>query len=208
MEGNKFNLLYEKNVKKKLKKKDKLTYLSWASAWAEVKKEFPDATYHIYERETPDGLILNYYTDSKTCWVKVGVTIGGLEHIVNLPCLNFRNQSIKYEDITSMDVNKSIQRALTKGCAMHGLALYIYEGEDLPEPEKERMEEESANLEKARKELIKVMGEVIEKGTDKNKVYNLIAKLDGGNKNPNAIKDLDVCKMCIEQIKEKFIKGE
>jgi hypothetical protein len=34
-----------------------------------------------------------------------------------------------------MDVNKAIQRSLTKACARHGLGLYIYAGEDLPEEE-------------------------------------------------------------------------
>ena len=109
--------------------KNGLSYLSWAWAWAEVKKAYPDATYRVYERE--DGCI--YWTDGRTCWVKTGVTVDGIEHIEYLPVMDFRNASIPVEKVTSMDVNKAIQRSLTKACARHGLGLYIYAGEDLPE---------------------------------------------------------------------------
>lgn len=106
-----------------------LHYLSWAWAWQIVKAHFPNATYTIYEN--PDGW--NYFTDGKTCWVKTGVTIEGLEHIEYLPVMDARNQSIPHYAVTSTDVNKSIQRSLTKACARHGLGLYIYAGEDLPD---------------------------------------------------------------------------
>lgn len=112
-------------------KKVTLTYLSWAWAWAEIKKAYPDATYTVYER--PDGVI--YWTDGKTCWVKTGLTIEGLEHIEYLPVMDYANRSILLENVTSMDVNKAIQRSLTKAAARHGLGLYIYAGEDLPEEE-------------------------------------------------------------------------
>lgn len=116
----------------KIEKKNGLSYLSWAWAWAEVKKVVPDATYTVYERETEHGPC-PYYTDGRTCWVKTGVTLNGLEHIEMLPVMDHRNRSIPLEAITSMDVNKAIQRSLTKACARHGLGLYIYAGEDLPE---------------------------------------------------------------------------
>jgi len=50
--------------------------------------------------------------------------------------MDFRNASIKAEMVTSFDVNKAIQRSLTKAAARHGLGLYIYAGEDLPEAER------------------------------------------------------------------------
>lgn len=203
MSENYFTELYDIDVRKKVKKKDKLNYLSWAAAWAEVKKIHPDATYRIYERTTPDGYIVNYFTDGKTCWVKTGVTICGIEHIEELACMNFRNQSIKLEDITSTDVNKAVQRSLTKACARHGLGLYIYEGEDLPEKEKDKLEEESKVLKKKINDLIKAMGDAIEKGVAKEKVYAVIAKNDGGNKNPNNIKFVEVCDACIAEITKK-----
>jgi hypothetical protein len=132
---NYFERLNAINVNENTKKKDKLTYLSWAWAWAEVKKLHPDAIYTIYENA--DGWL--YHTDGKTCWVKTGVTIptdkGDIEHIEYLPVMDFRNKSIPAESVTSYDVNKAIQRSLTKACARHGLGLYIYAGEDLPEEE-------------------------------------------------------------------------
>lgn len=127
-----FEKLNAINVNGKTEKKNGLTYLSWAWAWAEVKKLYPDASYTIYERQTEFGPV-NYFTDGRTCWVKTGVTIEGLEHIEELPVMNNVNKSIYYENVTSTDVNKSIQRSLTKACARHGLGLYIYAGEDLPE---------------------------------------------------------------------------
>ena len=87
----------------------------------------------------------NYFTDGRTCWVKTGVTIDGLEHIEYLPVMDMRNQSIPYERVTSFDVNKAIQRSLTKAVARHGLGLYIYAGEDLPEMEREQQIDEIGN---------------------------------------------------------------
>lgn len=128
---NYFKTLNAINVSDKTEKKNGLTYLSWAWAWAEVKKLFPDATYTVYENA--DGLF--YHTDGMTCWVKTGVTVNGLEHVEFLPVMDHRNRSIPRENVTSFDVNKAIQRSLTKAVARHGLGLYIYAGEDLPEGE-------------------------------------------------------------------------
>ena len=129
-----FDTLNAVNVNGKTEEKNGLTYLSWAWAWAEVKKAFPDANYTIYERQTEYGAV-NYFTDGRTCWVKTGLTINGLEHIEELPVMNFNNKSIPLDSVTSTDVNKAIQRSLTKAAARHGLGLYIYAGEDLPECE-------------------------------------------------------------------------
>lgn len=129
---NLFNELNSINVSDKIEKKGGLSYLSWAWAWGELKKRCPEASYTVYENA--DGLF--YHHDGRTAWVKVGVTVNGLEHIEYLPVMDMRNQSIKIENITSTAVNKSIQRALTKAIARHGLGLYIYAGEDLPEDEK------------------------------------------------------------------------
>ena len=124
-----FNVLNAINVNDHTEKKNGLTYLSWAWAWGEVKKRFPDAFYTIYENA--DGWF--YHTDGATCWVKTGVTINGLELVEYLPVMDFKNKSIPVGNVTSFDVNKAIQRSLTKAIARHGLGLYIYAGEDLPE---------------------------------------------------------------------------
>ena len=135
-----FETLNAVNCNEHVEKKNGLTYLSWAWAWAEVKKRYPGAFFTIYEN--PDGW--PYWTDGRTCWVKTGVSIEGLEHTEYLPIMDYKNNSIPYERVTSMDVNKSIQRSLTKACARHGLGLYIYAGEDLPDVEPEKPAETPA----------------------------------------------------------------
>ena len=128
-ENNYFKVLNAIDCSDKIEKKNGLSYLSWAYAWAEAKKFDPSANYTIYENA--DGW--NYFTDGRTCWVKTGVTINGIEHIEYLPVMDFRNKSIPLDSVTSFEVNKAIQRSLTKAVARHGLGLYIYAGEDLPE---------------------------------------------------------------------------
>ncbi len=128
-----FDTLNAINVNEHAEKKGNLTYLSWAWAWQEVKKAYPDATYTIYENQQG----WNYFTDGRTCWVKTGVTINGIEHIEYLPVMDNRNNSLPLERVTSFSVNTAIQRSLTKACARHGLGLYIYAGEDLPQGEAE-----------------------------------------------------------------------
>ena len=126
---NYFKQLNSINCNDKTEKKNGLTYLAWAYAWGEVKKLFPDSTYTIYENA--NGWF--YHTDGNTCWVKTGVTINGIEHIEYLPVMDYKNRSIPVDQVTSFDVNKAIQRSLTKAVARHGLGLYIYAGEDLPD---------------------------------------------------------------------------
>ena len=138
MAENYFVELNNINVQDKVEKKNNLSYLSWAWAWGEIKKKFPDANYVIYERDTENGPV-NYFTDGKTCWVKTGVIVNGIEHIEELPVMDYKNKSILLENITSFDVNKTIQRSLTKAVARHGLGLYIYAGEDLPEEESKKL---------------------------------------------------------------------
>lgn len=136
-----FAVLNAIDVNEHTEKKGNLTYLSWAWAWAEVKKHYPDAYYTIYENR--DGLF--YHTDGRTCWVKTGVTINGQEHIEYLPVMDYNNRSIPTDKVTSFDVNKAIQRSLTKAVARHGLGLYIYAGEDLPEAKKDQEQDAVGN---------------------------------------------------------------
>ena len=135
MENNYFIELNKIDVSDKIEKKNGLSYLSWAYAWGELKKRFPNATYKIYENTLPNGYVVNYFTDGKTSYVKTSVTVNDIEHIEELPVMDYRNKSIPLEAMTSFDVNKAIQRSLTKAVARHGLGLYIYAGEDLPEQE-------------------------------------------------------------------------
>ena len=145
---NVFEVLNAINVNEHTEKKDtggvKLTYLSWAWAWAEVKKKYPDANYEIVKF---DGL--PYVYDELTGYmVYTTVTIKDVTHEMWLPVMDGQNRSMKahpYEIITKagkkipvaaatmFDINKTLMRCLTKNLAMFGLGLYIYAGEDLPE---------------------------------------------------------------------------
>lgn len=153
MADNYFVELFNVNVSDKIEKKNGLSYVSWPYAWAEIKKRFPDATYTVYENK--DGWF--YHTDGRTCWVKTGLTVNGIEHIEMLPVMDFKNRSIPAEQVTSMDVNKAIQRSLTKAAARHGIGLYVYAGEDLPECEAGKQEEKESQTQAYLKKNIALM---------------------------------------------------
>lgn len=123
-----FKKLSEIDIKSKVEKKGSQSYISWSNAWGLVKEKFPTLQRIVYE-DPQTGL--NYFTDHKTAYVKVGIIIDGLEHIDYLPVMNYKNASIKIEDVTSFDVTKTIQRSMVKAIAMHGLGLQMWSGEDL-----------------------------------------------------------------------------
>lgn len=124
-----FDQLNAIDVSGHVEKKNGLSFLSWVWAWSELVRRFPDANFRVI----PDPEGLNYHSDGRTAWVEVGVTVQGREIVETLPVMDYRNQSIPRDRLTSMDVNKAIKRCLTKAIALHGLGLYIYAGEDLPE---------------------------------------------------------------------------
>lgn len=146
MEANYFLELSAVNCADKIEKKNNLSYLSWAYAWSELKKLHPTAFYTVYENAQG----WNYHTDGRTAWVKTGVSVEvdgkWIEHIEYLPVMDYKNRSIPAEQLTSFDVNKAIQRSLTKAVARHGLGLYIYAGEDLPEAEKDQRQDNSSQF--------------------------------------------------------------
>ena len=115
------------NVSEHTEKKNGLTYLSWAWAWAEVLKLDPDATWEAVEF---NGFPASFAPDGSAL-VKTIVTIKGKAKSCWLPVMNHRNQAIKNPD--AFNINTAIVRCLTKCISMHGLGLYIYAGEDLPE---------------------------------------------------------------------------
>ena len=204
-----FNTLFAVNVEDHVEEKNGLKYLAWAFAWAEVKKVYPRSFYTIYENA--DGR--NYFDDGRTCWVKTGVTVVdgdySLEHIEYLPVMDYKNASIPKEKVTSFDVNKSIQRSLTKACARHGLGLYIYAGEDLPEEEQQKKEDEKKAAKKAedeikalRADVVKLCKEKIAKGVPQETVYQAIRDLNNGNANPNSIKDAALLNAVLAAVKK------
>ena len=116
------------NVNDHVEKKNGLTYLSWAWAWAEVLKIDPAAQWTAESHK--DGLPASFFPDG-SAMVCVHVTIKGDTKASWLPVMNHRNQAIKNPD--AFAINTALMRCLAKAIAMHGLGLYIYAGEDLPE---------------------------------------------------------------------------
>lgn len=115
------------------KKKGKFDYLSWAWAWNETKKLDPEATYRVIDNEKGLPFHFDPSLPNLGAFVKVEVVFAGLAQTITHPILNNFNKAIPVEKLTSFEVNTSIQRALAKCCALHGLGLYIFAGEDLPE---------------------------------------------------------------------------
>jgi hypothetical protein len=120
------------NVNDHTEKKGQLTYLSWAWAWAEVLKVDPKATWvvHMYG---PPGAEQPCMWIGETAMVHTSVTINGLTRECLLPVMDNRNNAMKNPD--ARKVSDAIMRCMTKAISMHGLGLYIYAGEDLPEGE-------------------------------------------------------------------------
>ena len=131
---NYYKELSELPIKRLVEKKGGLDYLSWSNAWDMLKKVYPNAQRKVYESEHTG---LNFFTDGKTAYVKVGINVNDIEHVDYLPVMDFRNKSIPVDKVTSTDVNKAIQRATAKAIAMHGLGLTLWTGEDIPSQQEE-----------------------------------------------------------------------
>ena len=156
-----FETLSSIDLKGKIKTKNSLSYLPWSTAWSEVMKVYPDSTFRVIPQIVDTiGNERFWHDDGRTGWVQVGVTIGGVEMIETLAIMNFKNVSIPAEQITSTDANKAMKRCLVKACAMHGLGLYIYMGEDIPEV--------TAKIQELQAKCIETMNKKVELG-DKQK---------------------------------------
>lgn len=120
------------NVSDHTEKKNGLTYLSWAWAWAEVLKIDPQATWEpINFAGRGEAFQMLCRMDDATALVGVDATIKGITRRCLLPVMDHKNKAIPKPN--AFDVNKAQMRCLAKAIAMHGLGLYIYAGEDLPE---------------------------------------------------------------------------
>jgi len=134
-----FRVLSKINVNEHTEKKNGLTFLSWAWAWATFMQYYPDSYTSI---KRPIDTDFPYWTDGNTCWVDVSVTVVWNENERTrsevFPIMDYKNKSIPADKVTSFDVNTALQRAWTKCIARHGLGFYIYAGQDLPNEEAEQ----------------------------------------------------------------------
>ena len=189
-EKNVFDTLYPVDISGKTEKRNGFTYLSWAWAWAEVKKRYPSATYEIIKF---DGI--PYVFDEKTGYmVYTNVTIEGITHEMWLPVMDTNNCAMKAEPYevqtkfktitvkpaTMFDINKTIMRCLVKNLAMFGLGLNIYIGEDMPDADRN----EQMNQEKE------------ENGSQKPQKASKTAKKDQEVKQPIMELPADFCTIC------------
>jgi hypothetical protein len=123
--------LLKLNVNEHTEKKNGLTYLSWAWAWAEALKADPAASFEVQTFHDAQGVEMPYMNVNGTGMVWVMVTMFNKPMTCMLPIMNHRNQPIQSPD--AFQVNTAIMRCMTKALALHGLGLYIYSGDDLPQ---------------------------------------------------------------------------
>jgi hypothetical protein len=135
-------MLLKKNVNEHVEKKNGLSYLSWAWAWAEALKADPQASFSVQMFGDKCYMEIN-----GTAMVWVTVTMFGKPMVCQLPVMDNFNRPITIEGVTttnkygkevttkldSFNVNTAIMRCMTKALALHGLGMYLYSGEDLPE---------------------------------------------------------------------------
>ena len=124
---NTYETLADLDVSSFTEKKGQFTYLSWADAVNVLLKKFPEAQWTV--NKSPDGW--PYTQTPAGCFVEVSLTIEAVTRTQVHPVLDHRNQTVK--EPNAFQVNTSIQRCLAKAISLHGLGLYIYRGEDLPE---------------------------------------------------------------------------
>ena len=128
---NTFEKLNKVDVSQFTEKKGQFNYLSWAHAVRELLKICPTATWEVHLFDGPEGTKQPYMKNGTGAYVQVSVDVDGVIRSQIHPVLDNRNQTI--DNPNAFQVNTSIQRCLAKAIALHGLGLYIFAGEDLPE---------------------------------------------------------------------------
>lgn len=123
---NHFARLYAVNVNEHVEKKGGFSYLSWPFAVAQLRMADPTATWEVQRFQG-----LPYLATEAGVFVEVAVTVQGVRLSQIHPVLDGRNRPLLAP--SAFDINTSLQRCLVKAIALHGLGLYVYAGEDLPQ---------------------------------------------------------------------------
>lgn len=200
-----FETLNNLDLSKRTKEKNELTYTPWAAAWAEVKKIYPSATFKVHPQIVDEfGNERFWHDDGKSGWVEVSVKIQGETQKETLAIMDYRNNAISAEKITSTDANKAVKRCLVKALALHGLGIYVYMGEDLPEEmtmanalrsEIKDLIDKKAKLSEAAKEKVAECCRNAEKEANPDMEDDLIRG------NPKNINDVDI----LTELKQKLL---
>lgn len=128
-----YNELRKINVNEHTEKKGKFTYLSWAWAVDQLLQLDSTATWEYKFFDNKDAGSVPYCQIGDTAMVFCTVTAFGKSMTAQLPAIN-SNKAI--QNPNAMEINTAMQRCLAKAIALHGLSLYIYAGEDLPDDDK------------------------------------------------------------------------
>ncbi|MDU5263043.1 MAG: DUF1071 domain-containing protein [Clostridium celatum] len=188
------------DVSDHIEKKMGLSYLSWAWAWDEMKKINETASIQIHQYVdtellselaskqtiTPELIetlpMIDYKKDKAGATVKVSVTLNGRTETESLPVMNFKNKAVVNPD--AMEINKAHKRCFVKALALHGLGLYIYAGEDLPqepkekEPTRQELDKEANQRIKALYERLKELDSSLDDESITNKLKEILGAED------------------------------
>lgn len=218
-EKSSFQTLFDVNVSEYTDERKGLTYLPWSHAMSEVLKIYPDTAYHIkWFGEKP-----YLYDPALGYMVFTDVTIEGLTREMWLPVLDTNNKAmknepytydttsrkgIKVEAATMYDINKALMRCLVKNLAAHGLGMYIYNKDDLPEAVTKEREEYLKKVADAIEQVKSCGTAFVKAGFKKEDLYQIIADNNDGNKNPNDLVELEAAEKIIAEIKKRLGEKE
>lgn len=162
-----------------------------------MKTLYPDATYGVVKTDT-DQL---YHTDGKTCYVETWVKIGDETQSETLAVFDYKNKCVPLEDVSYMDIEKSIKRCLTKNIALFGLGLSLWVGEELSDLAKKQKTKKNAELVSVQNEIIEAAKEKIRGGKKSEEIYSIITEISGVRK-PADIDDLETANRVLSAVKE------
>ncbi|MBU7218396.1 DUF1071 domain-containing protein [Staphylococcus gallinarum] len=158
-----FEQLNTLNVSDHVEKKNGFNYLAWTHAHEQLKNVDPNYEIKIHEFPHPDiandQVFVPYLATPEGYFVKVSITLKGITESEWLPVLDFKNKSLSKGQATTFDINKAQKRCFVKAAALHGLGLYIYSGEELPNVSSE----DAQDLESRMNEFVRISQE---KGRD------------------------------------------
>ncbi|WP_047502240.1 Sak single strand annealing protein [Staphylococcus sp. ZWU0021] len=178
-----FEQLNQLNVNDHVDKKNGLSYLSWSYTHQELMKVDPNYTVKVHEYPHPEvsneQYFVPYLATPEGYSVTVSITIKGQTETETLPVLDFKNKAVPYKQADMFQINKTYKRCFVKAAALHGLGLYIYNGDVMPEqPFESASESELKNVDNKVKELAPLM-EITE--TQLKKKMNISNKLSSAD---------------------------
>ena len=206
--------LYHADISDRIKKKNGMDYLSWASAWAELKKADPDATFEVHRNENG-----RFWFDSPGhgAWTEVSTTAFGKTYTAILPVMDFKNKAIPEDKVDVMEANKCMHRCFAKSAAYHGIGLKLYEGEDnMPGMAAKKRKAAKANqsaytetvspeLKAKHKEIADLCRKINQSGIAREKIFDVVREYNNGDRNQNTIKTIENCEKvlaALNQLKE------